>query len=276
MALTREGAGVMSTVQRHLSFLDSELVAAAVAGSTFDVKELLHRPTSVFVQVSPDQLEAQRGLVRCWLSTMVRAVASVGDERRAEVLCLFDEASALNGLAPVKEALIRGRSAGIRLYLAYQSDSQVRAAFKDEPTLIYDNCSTQIYLSPSSIETAERLSKSLGDWTQCVESASESESRSDQGWPAANAGGAKVDRSRGRNWQPQGRALGKPEEILTMSGDLLIALIAGMPPVLARRIKYYADPLFQSGGTREPRGVLLWLLLLVVGIVCAAWVAAGR
>jgi type IV secretory pathway TraG/TraD family ATPase VirD4 len=40
MGLTREGAGVLSTVSRHLSFLDSELVAAALAQSTFDPAEL--------------------------------------------------------------------------------------------------------------------------------------------------------------------------------------------------------------------------------------------
>ena len=55
---------------------------------------------------------------------------------------------------------MRGRSAGVRLLLAYQSDSQIRTAFKDKPTLLYDNCSTQIYLgAASSYETAERLSK---------------------------------------------------------------------------------------------------------------------
>src|SRR6185312_15074244 len=35
-SLTKEGAGVISTVTRHLSWLDSEPVAKAVAKSTFD------------------------------------------------------------------------------------------------------------------------------------------------------------------------------------------------------------------------------------------------
>ena len=34
--LSKEGAGVLSTVARHLAFLDSELVARSVARSTFD------------------------------------------------------------------------------------------------------------------------------------------------------------------------------------------------------------------------------------------------
>jgi type IV secretory pathway TraG/TraD family ATPase VirD4 len=69
-------------------------------------------------------------------------------------LCLFDEASALGSLAALEEALVRGRSAGVRLLLAYQSDSQVKAAFKDKPSLLYDNCTTQISLGTSSYKTA--------------------------------------------------------------------------------------------------------------------------
>jgi type IV secretion system protein VirD4 len=260
MALTREGAGVMSSVQRHLAFLDSELVAAAVARSTFDVKALLRQSTTVFVQVSPDQLQAQRGYLRSVLGTLIRGMTSVGDERRGEVLCLIDEASAVDGLDAIEEALVRGRSAGIRLLLAYQSDSQVKAAFKGKPELVYDNSSTHIYLSPNSIETGERLSKSLGELTQCVEGASEGESRSDQHWTASGGGGLKIDRSSGRSWQVQGRALMRPEELLTMSRDLMIALIGGMPPILARRIRYYADPLFK-GGQSKGGSLLVWLFV---------------
>src|SRR5947209_1988928 len=169
MALTKEGAGVLSTVTRHLSFLDSELVAKAVAGSTFDPMELCQPGTSLFIQIPPSQLDAQRALLRCWLSTLVRVIGAAGDESDGEVLVLLDEASALGSLPALEEALVRGRSAGVRLLMAYQSDSQIKAAFKDKPTLLYDNCTTQIYLGASSYETAERISKSLGEWTQVVE-----------------------------------------------------------------------------------------------------------
>ena len=176
--LSKEGAGVLSTVARHLAFLDSELVARSVARSTFNPAVLLKPGTTLFLQIPPDQLEAQKGLLRCWISTLVRMIGAAGDERAGEVLFLVDEASALGSLSALEEALVRGRSAGVRLLLAYQSDSQVQAAFKDKPTLLYDNCTTQIYLGASSIETAERISKSLGEWTQVLEGFGENDSRS--------------------------------------------------------------------------------------------------
>jgi type IV secretion system protein VirD4 len=138
--LTKEGAGVLSTVTRHLSFLDSELVAKAVATSTFNPMVLKKPGTTLFVPIPPEQLEAQRGLLRYWTATLVRAIGAVGNEREGQVLFLLDEASALGSLPALEEALVRGRSAGVRLVLAYQSDSQIRAVFPNKPTLLYDNC----------------------------------------------------------------------------------------------------------------------------------------
>lgn len=272
MPLTREGSSVMSSVQKNLSFLDSQLVAASVARSTFEVRELLKPGTTLFLQIPPDQLLAARGLLRCWLSTLIRTIGSTGDETNAQVLGLLDEASALNGLPAVEEALVRGRSSGVRLFLAYQSDSQVQAAFKDKPTLVYDNCSTKIYLGgASSIEGADRLSKSLGDWTQVVESYSENTTFGRQSSP--EGGSQSVNWSSGRNQQPQGRALMRPEELLVMSRGFLIALIDGMPPIRARRLFWYADPLFGTAPALNRLSSVVWWVLLVGALALIAWAA---
>ncbi len=272
--LTKEGSGVVSVAQRHLSFLTSELVAKAVATSTIDVRDLLKPGTTVFLQIPASQLESARGLLRLWLATFIRVIGSAGDERSAEVLALIDEAAAAGGLPALEEALIRGRSAGVRLLLAFQSDSQVKVAFKDKPTLLYDNCSTHIYLGgANSIETAERLSKSLGEWTQTVESYSENDSYS---WSVGSKGeeSSQKNRSSNRSLQPQARALMQGSEILTMSRDYLIALVPGLAPILARRIKYYADPLFGTASAMQLPPPLWWVLL-AGAVALIAWAALG-
>ncbi len=240
--LTKEGAGVISTVSRHLCFLDSELVAQAVSRSTFDPQELLRPGTTLFIQIPPDQLDAQKGVLRCLISTLVRIIGARGNEQDGEVLMLLDEASALGASLPaIEEALVRGRSAGVRMLLAYQSESQVRAAFPSKPTLLYDNCSVQIYLgAASSYETAERISKSLGEWTQVVESYGSNESQS---WHSIQPGG-QGSRGSSQNYSLCGRALLRPEEVLTLNNDYLIAFVRGMSPILARRVKWYEDQAF--------------------------------
>ena len=128
-----------------------------------------------------------------------------------EVLFLLDEASALCGLEAVREALVRGRSAGSRLILVYQSESQVRSAFKDEPTLIPDNCGTHIHLGASGYEHAERLSKSLGDFTHWVGSHGEN-----AGWSRTSGSGGdgsrQVSGGQSANMTRAGRPLLRPEE----------------------------------------------------------------
>jgi type IV secretion system protein VirD4 len=272
--LTKEGASVISVAGRHLSFLDSDLVSAAVASSTFDPNILLVPGTTLYVQIPPEQLEAAKGLLRCWLSTLVRVVGAV-PVKGNEVLFLIDEASALGSLPALEEALVRGRSAGVRLLLAYQSDSQVQSAFKDKPSLLYDNCSVQIYLGASSYETAERLSKSLGEWTQVVEGFNTNESSSfSHSIGQSSSESRQAGRGSGLNYSVNGRALLRPDEILTLDDNLLITLMRGMPPVLARRIKYYSDPAFSKGV--QVRRKVGWWLLMAAAIGLIVWSLSGK
>ena len=279
-SLTREGAGVLSTVTRHLSFLDSELVAKAVATSTFDVASVRSPGTTVYLQISQDQLIAQSGLLRCWVSTFVRVLGAIGAEKDGEVLILLDEASVLGSLPAIEEALVRGRSAGVRLLLAYQSDNQVRTAFKDKPTLLYDNCSTQIFLGAAgSFETAEWLSKSLGGWTQVLESYGENVSNSYQQNGGAEQG-RQISRGSSLNYSLSGRALLRPEEILTLSNDCLIVLQRGFDPILAQRVKWYQDrdfnpdiPKWRKKSPQRHKWTLLMFAVLLVTILWA-WLTA--
>jgi len=273
--LSKEGAGVLSTVARHLAFLDSDLVARSVACSTFDPAVLLKPGTTLFLQIPPDQLEAQKGLLRCWISTLVRMIGVAGDERTGEVLVLCDEASALGSLAALEEALVRGRSAGVRLLVAYQSDSQVKAAFKDKPTLLYDNCTTQIYLGASSIETAERISRSLGEWTQILEGFCENSSRSHNEGGYSSSQGQQVSQGSSFNYTVNGRALLKPDEVLTLGDDYLIAFQRGMPPILARRIKFYKDPAFKAAAFGGVIAALLWVLLAMAAALVVRGIIGG-
>jgi type IV secretion system protein VirD4 len=269
--LSKEGASVLSSVARHLAFLDSPIVAQSVARSTFDPAVLLKPGTTLFLQIPPDQLFAQRGLLRCWVSTLARMIGAAGNERNCEVLFLLDEAEALHGLSAVEESLVRGRSAGVRMMLAYQSDSQVRAAFKDKPTLLYDNCALQIFLGASSFETAERISKSLGEWTQVVEAFSQNNSRS---WSEGGPQGQQITRGSNLSYSVSGRALLRPEEVLTLDDDFLIAFQRSMPPILARRIKWYKDRDFRPAAVRFKAA--MWLGLLAAAIAFVVWAVGQR
>jgi type IV secretion system protein VirD4 len=270
--LTKEGAGVLSTVTRHLSFLDSKLVAASVATTTFDIRRLVSSRMTIYLQIPPSQLAAQRSLLRCWVSSLTKIIGEIGSER-FEVLMLLDEASALGSLPALEEVLVRGRSAGVRLLLAYQSGSQVEAAFPNKRTLLYDNCSTHIYLGASSYETAERISKSLGEYTQIVESYGNNRSSGSSWQETGTQGGtSNVGNGSSLNYAASGRALLKPEEVLNLDPRLMIIFVRGVAPIMARRLLYYSDPLFVSRClVGRIMSSLFWWTLMLGAIAFTVW-----
>lgn len=269
---SKEGMGVFSTMARHLSFLDSELVAPAVSHTTFDPYALLKPGMTLYLQIPPEFLESHKGLLRCWTTALMRLIGVTGNGH--EVLFMLDECSALNGLPALEEALVRGRSGGVRMCLIYQSASQVEAAFKDKKTLIYDNADVQIWFKPNSYESAERISKSLGNYTEQVNSLGANTGRSwTQGSYNAHQQGVNVNAGSNENWSVMTRPLMRPEELLAMDDHYLIAFTRNMLPICAKRIKYYSDPAFARGARLKfrLRPPPLWLVLLALGTALLAW-----
>ena len=71
-----------------------------------------------------------------------------------------------------------------------------------------------------------------------------------------------------------GRALLRPDEILTLSDDYLIAFQRGMPPILARRIKWYQDPAFKPAAAIRV-GTVVWWGLLAAAVALVVWALIG-
>ena len=90
MANRKEKSGVMSTVGRHMAFLNSELVAATLSHSTFSVSDLMRPGVTLFLQIPPEFLDAMRNLLHCWVATLVRQIGRTGS--KTEVLCLLSGA----------------------------------------------------------------------------------------------------------------------------------------------------------------------------------------
>ena len=60
------------------------------------------------------------------------------------------------------------RGAGIRMWLFFQSIEQLKKCFGDNSGTVLDNLSTQQYFSINSYETAEAMSKRIGDSTVVI------------------------------------------------------------------------------------------------------------
>lgn len=123
------------------------------------------------------------------------------------------------------------------------------------------------------------MSKSLGEWTQVLESYGENVSNSYQQNGGAEQG-RQISRGSSLNYSLSGRALLRPEEILTLSNDCVIVLQRGLDPILAQRVKWYQDrdfnpamPKWRKKSSQRHKWTLLMFAVLLVTILWA-WLTA--
>ncbi len=264
----KELAGVISTANTHCAFLDSELVSMVVSNtSSFSTDVLLEPGTTIYFILPVEQLDAQRNFLRLVVSTLVRHVIRHGVKDGGETLFLLDECSALSGLDALQQAFVLGRGKNIRLYTFWQSIEQAQAAFKKTPNLVLDNSDAQIFFGVNSYATADLISKILGTWTMVTSKANESSSGGRSYTFSATQGTTQqTGWSQSIDYSEHARPLLNPAEVIQLSGEYLIAFVKGCPPIFARRLKYYSDPLFRRSLTKSST-VWWWLLIALISLL---------
>ena len=122
-----------------------------------------------------------------------------------------------------------------------------------------DNIATQQYYGINSYETAEAISKRIGEQTIAVTTVGDNDGTSYSGGSGNSSG--QHGRSSGSNVSVSetSRRLLKEEEILTLADDVALVFHKNYPVILAERIKYYSDPAFRKRscamGHRPARGL---------------------
>lgn len=278
----RELGSVMSHTQRHTNIFDSPLAASATERTSFDPRELRAARMTIYLIVPADMLVVWAALQRVWLGTLLRVATRGVPTEKNPVLFMIDEAAHIGQMRVLEDAVTLMRGMGVRCWFFFQSLDQLNRTFGDHASTVLDNLATRQYFSIHSYETAEAISKEIGDTTITVRSYNENEGGS---MPVGGCGqpqpGSK-SWGRGTTRSEHGRALLRPEEILRLSGHSLLIFHKNNRPILAERIRYYADPAFRPGlrghGTGRARGVgfrdvalaASALLLAVLGAACVA------
>jgi type IV secretion system protein VirD4 len=280
----REEASVLATVQRLLSFMDSPVIAANMDHSSFNPRELKSGRMTIYLCLPPERLRELAGLQRLWITGILRAITPGADESR-KVLLMLDEVANLGHFKILEDAVTLYRGMGIRCWFIFQSLNQVKETFGDAAETFLDNIGTQQFFGIQSFETAEAISKRLGERT--VTTRSEQSGTSDSYPHSTSLDGKQTGnwgRSRNTTLSELARKLLTPSEILTMPKDLAITFHLNSPPILSKLIPYYSSPLFRSplfGWLRTGRSpglglrggtgsVLLLAASLVIGAVAIA------
>jgi type IV secretion system protein VirD4 len=264
--IDKEKSSTLTTVSRHLSFLDTPAVAACTRSSSFDPAELRSSGMTVYLILPPEHMRAQSALLRVWIGSLMRASIQGGIQEYQKNHFILDEAASLGHLEIIDDAVDKFRGFGIRLQFYFQSAAQLKKCFPhgQDSTLLSNT--SQIYFGTNTVAEAEQISSRLGESTVVVESGGQSSGRTQQATydsasPNSSSGKSSTDSS---NWSLQARKLLKPEEVIQLPQRTAITFVPGVPPILTTMIRYYEE---KSLGT-EP-GCLQRFATAVMTLVAA-------
>jgi type IV secretion system protein VirD4 len=241
--IEKERSSTLTTVSRHLRFLDTPAVAASTRTTSFDPADLRSGKMTVYLVLPPEHMRAQSALLRVWIGALLRASIQGGVQESRKVRFVLDEASALGHLEIVDDAIDKYRGYGVRLQFYYQSLAQLKKCFPDGQDVTLLSNATQVYFGCNTVAEAEQISLRLGEATIIVESGGQSRGRSSQDTfnspsPSSSSGTSVTGST---NWAQQARKLLKPEEVLQLSPRTAITFIPGMPPVRTTLLRYYEE-----------------------------------
>lgn len=267
-------SSIYSVANTHLEFLDSLPVAEILARSSFDPWQLVRGKMSVYILLPIDRLHEMRGLQRILVTSLINLVFEAGESRSRRVRFYLDEAASLGEEhAALSNALVFGRSFGIRLLFSYQSAAQVEQCFPESKAHDFRATVASVFCGVYDYETAKQVSQYIGQTTVQGTSTQTSTSygTSNNEGVRDNSWGTNRSTSQSTTYSEVARALIQPEEILQLPPNLAIALLPNIRPILLEKRPYYTRQWSWHPGY-VLRDVGLWLKsAVVIALLCVGW-----
>ncbi len=243
-----ERSGVVSTAMSFLGLYRDPVIAATTAHSDWRIADLMtaEHPVSLYLVVPPSDISRTRPLVRLILNQIGRRLTEDlttvdGQARRHSLLLMLDEFPALGRLDFFETSLAFLAGYGVRAFLVAQSLHQIDKAYGPNHALL-DNCHVRVAFAPNDERTAKRLSDALGTATELRTLQNLSGKRSSP-W-LTNVSISK---------QETPRALLTPGEVLQLPRDEALVLVSGMPPIRARKLRFFDDGNFKARQLSPPK-----------------------
>ena len=230
-----ERSGVLSTAMSFLGLYRDPTVAAVTSSCDWRIDDLVEaeRPLSLYLVIPPSDISRTKPLVRLVLNQIGRRLTerleTTSTARRHKVLMMLDEFPALGRLDFFETSLAFMAGYGIRAFLIAQSLNQIEKAYGEHNSIL-DNCHVRVAFATNDERTAKRISDALGTAT---------EQRAMRNYAGHRLAPwlAHVMVSR----QETARQLLTPGEVMQLSPDEELLLVAGLAPIRGHKLRYFAD-----------------------------------
>ena len=229
-----ERSGVLSTAMSFLGLYRDPVVAKVTHHCDWRIRDLVEgdRPTTLYLVVPPSDISRTKPLVRLILNQIGRRLTEdlQAKGKRRRLLLMLDEFPALGRLDFFESALAFMAGYGLKSFLIAQSLNQIERAYGPNNAIL-DNCHVRVSFATNDERTAKRVSDTLGTATEMR--------------ALKNYAGHKLSPWLGHlmvSRQETARPLLTPGEVMQLPpGDELV-LVSGVPPIRARKARYFEDP----------------------------------
>ncbi len=235
-----ERSGVLSTAMSFLGLYRDPTVAAVTAASDWRIEDLVAAkyPVSLYLVVPPSDISRTKPLIRLVLNQIGRRLTehlhAAGAPGRHKLLLMLDEFPALGRLDFFETSLAFLAGYGVRAFLIAQSLNQIEKAYGEHNSIL-DNCHVRVAFATNDERTAKRISDALG-------TATEQRAMRNYAGHRLSPWLAHVMVSR----QETARALLTPGEVMQLPPSDELVLVAGHPPVRAKKLRYFEDASFTA------------------------------
>ncbi|XHW00361.1 VirD4-like conjugal transfer protein, CD1115 family [Streptococcus dysgalactiae subsp. equisimilis] len=222
LAAGKTAKSILISCGARLAPFDIQELRDLMKEDELELDTLGDRKTALFVIIS-DTDDTFNFVVSIMYSQLFNLLCDKADDEYGgrlpvHVRCLLDEFANI-GLIPKFEKLIATiRSREISASIILQTQSQLKAIYKDNADTIVGNCDSTLFLGGKEKTTLKELSETLGKETIDLYNTSETRSNAN---------------SYGLNYQKTGKDLMSQDEITVMDGSKCIFQLRGVRPFLS-------------------------------------------
>ncbi len=233
-----ERSGVLSTAMSFLGLYRDPVVAEVTRRCDWRITDIVtaKRPTTLYLVVPPSDINRTKPLIRLILNQVGRRLTEdlQAKSGRHRLLLMLDEFPALGRLDFFESALAFMAGYGLKSFLIAQSLNQIEKAYGPNNSIL-DNCHVRVSFATNDERTAKRVSDALGTATEMKAMKNYAGHRLSP-W----LGHMMVSRSE------TARPLLTPGEVMQLPPADEIVMVAGTPPIRAKKARYYEDRRFQE------------------------------
>lgn len=223
----KELSGVLNSARTFTNFLDDPRILDVLNSSTFDLRKIKKNVSSIYIIVPFSNIETSKELVRGLFALTIKAITQTQKKPKNKILFIFDEFAVLEKMSIIEKSIsfIPGYGAQFLIYI--QDLTQIKGVYSTKAGTFLNNANL-VFFSCNEYETAEYISKSLGEKT--IRTRNDSYSCGE----------------RSISYTDKDVPLMTTDDIMNLDNDKLIYMSKDYRPTILDKIIYYKDKKYKN------------------------------